>query len=59
MEFPIKIWTQVRQKSGGSEMIVTSCLKNADGAEWVTCKWKDGREFYMTDFLVENLEIIV
>jgi uncharacterized protein YodC (DUF2158 family) len=57
MEFTIKIWSQVRSKSGGPEMTVTSCTKIL-GTEYVTCKWKDAQIFYMADFSVESLELL-
>ena len=43
MKSTIRLKSQVRLKSGGPEMTVTSCTENADGIEFVTCKWQDGK----------------
>jgi uncharacterized protein YodC (DUF2158 family) len=58
MNFTFKIWSQVRLKSGGPEMLITSCTKNPDGTEFFTVKWKENGEHFMTDFPVELLELI-
>ena len=55
----IKLKSQVRLKSGGPEMTVTSSMKNADGTEFVTCKWQDNEnQLNMADFSVEALDVI-
>ena len=58
MEFKIKIWSQVRRISDGTEMTVTSCSQRADGSEYFTCKWKEDHDLCMADFLLEELEVI-
>ena len=40
-------------------MTVTSCLKEANGNEHVTCKWKDAEGILsMSDFPVETLDLV-
>jgi uncharacterized protein YodC (DUF2158 family) len=57
--FSIKIWSQVRLKSGGPDMTTTSCFKNDKGEEFFTCKWKDNNgELNMSDFPMETLDVI-
>lgn len=59
MEFLIKIWSQVRLKSGGPEMTASSLTQKADGTQYATCKWEDDeKKLHMTDFPVEALETI-
>ena len=57
MQFKINIWSQVRCISDGTEMIITSCTKRADGTEYFTCKWQEGQELMMADFPAEELEV--
>lgn len=59
MEFSFKIWSAVRLKSDGTEMTITSCLKDAEGKETFTCKWKAHQELLMSDFALDELEAII
>jgi uncharacterized protein YodC (DUF2158 family) len=59
MIFTINPWTKVRLKSGGPDMMATSCTKTAEGRVYLTCKWNDNEhQLHMADFTLETLEVI-